>query len=72
MDKKMSKLGKHGAEIRWGNYRKQLLEDLSKLCTKGELNFYQEVAKNDYSGALLREALMLKRKQKDEKRNHTL
>ena len=54
--------GAKGGKQKGVNYRKFLLEELSKVCTKQELNFYQEVAKKDYSGKLLREAWMLKLK----------
>ena len=66
MDKKMSDLGRHGAEIRWSNYRKHLIDELSKLCDKKELNYYMA-----FSNSALQEALLIKRKQKDEKRNDT-
>ena len=56
--------GKLGSEVRWSNYRKHLIDELSKLVDKGRLNFYQEVSKNDKSGRLLREALMFHRNEK--------
>ena len=62
----MSKINKEngrlGAEIRWSNYRKHLIEELSKLCEKDELNYYMQ-----FSSSSLRDALMIKRKQKREK-----
>mgnify|MGYP001581688085 FL=1 len=57
------KFGQKGAEVKWRNYRAQLIEDLSKLVDKKRLNFYMEYSKYDYSGRLLREALMFHRKQ---------
>ena len=57
------------AEVRWSNYRQHLITELSKLVTKDRLTFYQEYAKNDKSGRLLREALMFHR---NEKRNGNL
>ena len=62
--KKFEGWGKDGAEIRWSNYRKHLIDELSKLVDKGRLNFYMEYAKNDKSGRLLREALMFHRNEK--------
>ena len=56
-----SEAGKTGAEIRWSNYRKHLIDELSKLVDKGRLNFYMVVSKDDKSGKLLREALMFHR-----------
>ena len=50
------------SEVRWSNYRKHLIDELSKLVDKGRLNFYMEVSKDDKSGKLLREALMFHRK----------
>ena len=58
-----SEAGKIGAQISWSNYRKHLIDELSKLIDKGRLNFYLEYSKYDYSGKLLREALMFHRKQ---------
>ena len=57
------KFGQKGAEIKWRNYRKHLIDELSKLIDKPRLNFYMEYSKYDYSGRLLREALMFHRKQ---------
>ena len=59
------KNGKYGAEIRWSNYRKHLIDELSKLIDKDRLNFYMEYSKNDRSGRLLREALMFHRNEKN-------
>ena len=59
---KMSKIesGKLGAEIRWSNYRKHLIDELSKLCEKGELNYYMAFSNN-----ALQEALLIKRSNKN-------
>ena len=59
---KRIRAGKKGAEVTWYNYRKHLIDELSKLVDKGRLNFYMEYAKNDKSGRLLREALDFHRK----------
>ena len=53
------KFGKKGAEIRWSNYRKHLIDELSKLCDKQELNYYLA-----FSNSALQEALLIKRGQK--------
>lgn len=65
MSNNFKEQGRIGAEIRWSNYRKHLIDELSKLVDKGRLNFYQEFSKDDKSGRLLREALMFHREKKN-------
>ena len=57
--KEFVEFGKKGAKIRWSNYRKHLIDELSALCDKNELNYYLA-----FSNSALQEALLIKRGQK--------
>lgn len=62
--KKKPKIGSRefaelGARTRWSNYKKYLIDELSKLCDKKELNYYMA-----FSNSALQEALLIKRGQK--------
>lgn len=47
------------------NYKKLLIDRLSALCTKSELNFYQG---QNLTSSALQEVYLAKLKQKDEKK----
>lgn len=55
------KEGAKGGKQKGINYKKYLIDELSKVCEKGELNFYMELAKNPKSTPALQEALLIKR-----------
>ena len=63
LKQKRSRAGKLGNIERFRLYREHLIDELIKCKSvdKGRLNFYQEYSKNDYTGKLLREALMVHR-----------
>lgn len=56
-----TELGRQGANKRWSNYRLYLIKELSAICTKQELNFYQSLSKT----SLLQGILLEKRKIKN-------
>ena len=51
--------GRRGGLQKGINYRKYLIDELSKKCTKGELNFYMA---QDLSNRALQEILLTKQK----------
>lgn len=62
MYEEFKEFGKKGGLQKGINYRKHLIDELSKLCDKKELNFYMA-----FSNRGLQEALLAKRGRKHEK-----
>ena len=60
--KEYTDFGRKGAVIRWSNYRGHLVEELRKLTTKNELDFYLST---NPSHSELNRVLMELRKNKD-------
>ena len=61
--------GAKGGKKKNFNYRLGLINELAKLVDKFKLNFYMEYSKHDFTGKLLREALDVERKLKEEKKH---
>ena len=57
--------GSRGGKQKNVNYKKILIDRLSALCTKSELNFYQG---QNLTSSALQEVYLAKLKQRDEKR----
>ena len=66
--KEFEDFGALGGKQKGINFKKLMIDRLSALCTKSELNFYQG---QNLTGSALQEIYLVKLKQKDEKRNVT-
>ena len=64
--KDFEEFGKLGGLKKGLNFKKLMIDRLSVICTKGELNFYQG---QNLTGSALQEIYLAKLKQRDEKRN---